>query len=168
MSGIAGMVGPEWLMPKRQRQDVIHDMCQIHEPRRADGEASGATYVNRGVALGVRQPARLAQTPVGPLVGNEDSSVWIVFDGEIYNHRELRRFLQFCGHRFRTQTVAEVVVHLYEELGDKCVEKLRGSFGFAVWDGRNEKLLVARDRVGHKPMHFLHAGDTIIFGSEIS
>ncbi len=157
------MVGPEWLMPKRQRQDVIHEMCQIHELRHADGEASGATYINRGVALGTRQPARLAQTPIG----NEDSSVWVTFDGEIYNHRELRRFLQFCGHRFRTQTSAEVVVHLYEELGDKCVEKLRGSFGFAIWDGRQEKLLLARDRVGHKPMHFLHAGDTIIFGTEI-
>ncbi|NOT62093.1 MAG: asparagine synthase (glutamine-hydrolyzing) [Acidobacteria bacterium] len=155
------MVGPEWLMPKRQRQDVINEMCQIHDPRH---EANSATYVQRGVALGMRQAAR---TPIG----NEDSSVWIVFDGEIYNHRELRRFLQFCGHRFRTESTtesgAEVVLHLYEELGDKCVEKLRGCFGFAVWDGRNEKLLLARDRVGHKPMHFLHAGDTIIFGTEI-
>jgi asparagine synthase (glutamine-hydrolysing) len=164
MCGIAGTIGPEWLMAQHQRRDVIHQMCNVISHRGPDDDG---IYLKGGVALGMRRLSIIDVKGGQQPISNEDGTVWIVFNGEIYNYRELRRFLQMCGHRFRTNTDTEVVVHLYEELGERCVEKLRGMFGFAIWDARQEKLLIARDRLGKKPMHFLHAGDTLIFGSEI-
>src|ERR1700690_582326 len=98
---------------------------------------------------------------------NEDSTVWITYNGECYNAAELRPSLVARGHRFRSSTDTEVVVHLYEEYGDRCVEKLRGMFAFAIWDVRAEKLLLARDRLGIKPLYYAAIGDKLIFASEI-
>jgi asparagine synthase (glutamine-hydrolysing) len=98
---------------------------------------------------------------------NEDNTIWIVFNGEIYNYQELRAFLLTKGHTFRTQSDTEVIVHLYEELGEKCVEKLRGMFGFAIWDGRNNLLFLARDRVGIKPLYYCQTPSGLLFASEI-
>ncbi len=98
---------------------------------------------------------------------NEDGTIWIAFNGEIYNYRELRGFLQSKGHIFRTQSDTEVIVHLYEELGENCVEKLRGMFGFAIWDERTQSLFLARDRVGIKPLYYRVSSESVIFGSEI-
>jgi asparagine synthase (glutamine-hydrolysing) len=100
-------------------------------------------------------------------ISNEDGTVWIVFNGEIYNYQELRQQLQAKGHVFRTQTDTEVIVHLYEEFGEACVEKLRGMFVFAIWDERGQTLLLARDRVGIKPLYYWLTGKSLVFGSEI-
>jgi len=100
-------------------------------------------------------------------IANEDSSVWIVFNGEIYNYRELRRELAARGHVFRTDSDTEVVLHLYEERGERVVDELRGMFAFAIWDIRRRKLLLARDRFGQKPLFWKFDGRRFLFGSEI-
>src|ERR1051326_946383 len=100
-------------------------------------------------------------------MANEDESIWLVFNGEIYNHAAHRPGLEARGHRFRSRCDAEVVLHLYEELGPDCVHQLRGMFAFAVWDTRRRQLLLARDRIGVKPLYFAATADALIFGSEI-
>ena len=100
-------------------------------------------------------------------IANEDSTAWIVFNGEIYNHRELRRGLRERGHVFRTDSDTEVILHLYEEKGERCVDDLRGMFAFAIWDVRRRKLLLARDRFGQKPLFWRYDGRRFLFGSEI-
>jgi asparagine synthase (glutamine-hydrolysing) len=100
-------------------------------------------------------------------LSNEDGTIWIVFNGEIYNFRELRAFLSAKGHIFKTQTDTEVIVHLYEELGPQCVEKLRGMFAFALWDENTKSLLLARDRVGIKPLYYSLSEEAVVFASEI-
>jgi asparagine synthase (glutamine-hydrolysing) len=100
-------------------------------------------------------------------ISNEDGTVWIVFNGEIYNYQELRQHLQTKGHTFKTQTDTEVIVHLYEEFGESCVEQLRGMFAFAIWDERQKTLFMARDRVGIKPLYYWLTDKSLIFGSEI-
>jgi asparagine synthase (glutamine-hydrolysing) len=98
---------------------------------------------------------------------NEDESIWIVFNGEIYNFPELHDRLQARGHRFRSRCDTEAIIHLYEEHGDACVEHLRGMFAFAIWDQNRRRLLLARDRVGIKPLYYHHDGTRLVFGSEI-
>jgi asparagine synthase (glutamine-hydrolysing) len=100
-------------------------------------------------------------------IANEDSTAWIVFNGEIYNHRELRRDLEQRGHRFRTDSDTEVILHLYEDKGPRVVDDLRGMFAFAIWDARRRRLLLARDRFGQKPLFWRYDGQRFLFGSEI-
>src|SRR5690606_1004474 len=100
-------------------------------------------------------------------MSNEDGSIWITYNGEIYNHLELRRDLEARGHRYRTHADTETIVHAYEEWGDTCVTRLRGMFAFAIWDTRRRRLLLARDRLGIKPLYYARRGDTLLFGSEI-
>src|SRR6185436_17902537 len=100
-------------------------------------------------------------------IWNEDRTAAVVCNGEIYNHRELRRELEARGHRFATRSDTEVIVHLWEELGPGCVERLAGMFALAVADFRQRRLLVARDRVGKKPLHYSHEGGTLAFASEL-
>lgn len=100
-------------------------------------------------------------------IANEDNSVWIVFNGEIYNHRELRRELASRGHLFRTESDTEVILHLYEDRGERVVDELRGMFAFAIWDTRRRKLLLARDRFGQKPLFYRFDGRRFSFASEI-
>ena len=87
-------------------------------------------------------------------ISNEDGTLWIVFNGEIYNHRELREDLITRGHRYRTHSDTETIVHLYEEYGKDCVQHLRGMFAFAIWDAKRKSLFVARDRLGIKPLYY--------------
>jgi len=100
-------------------------------------------------------------------MSNEDGSVWISFNGEIYNFQSLRLELEAKGHRFATNTDTEVIIHLYEERGEHCVERLRGMFAFAVWDERIRRLLLARDRLGKKPLYYQFHDGRLVFGSEI-
>src|SRR5580704_17427000 len=97
---------------------------------------------------------------------NEDGTVWIIFNGEVYNFEELkRRYLD--GHTFRTRSDTETIVHLYEELGEACFAELRGMFGLALWDGRRKRLVLARDRIGKKPLFYSWDGKRLVFSSEI-
>src|SRR5712692_3814613 len=100
-------------------------------------------------------------------ISNEDENVWIVYNGEIYNHQELRVDLERRGHRYRTKSDTETIVHLYEEYGRDCVKHLRGMFAFAIWDRRKRSLFVTRDRLGIKPLYYRWDGRTFLFGSEI-
>src|SRR5260370_24511943 len=119
------------------------------------------------VGVGFRRLSSIDLSGCHQPLGNEDNTVWIVFNGEIYNYQELRAFLLTRGHTFRTHSDTEVIVHLYEELGEECVEKLRGMFGFAIWDGRNNSLFLARDRVGIKPLYYFQTPSGLVFASEI-
>src|SRR5437870_2138905 len=100
-------------------------------------------------------------------IHNEDRSVWVVFNGEIYNFTELRQELEDRGHQFYTHSDTEVIVHLYEEMGGNCVRKLRGMFAIALYDERRQLLLLARDRLGKKPLHYALSDGRLLFGSEI-
>jgi asparagine synthase (glutamine-hydrolysing) len=100
-------------------------------------------------------------------LGNEDGSVQIAFNGEIYNFQILRAELMALGHRFATHSDTETIVHAYEQWGDECVVRLRGMFAFAIWDSRRQRLLLARDRFGKKPLYLCQFGETLLFGSEI-
>ena len=121
----------------------------------------------RPVGLGHRRLAIIDLNTGQQPLSNEDGTVWITFNGEIYNYQELRRELIASGHVFRTKSDTEVIVHLYEERGAACVEKLRGMFAFALWDERNKTLVLARDRVGIKPLYYAHTNRFVVFGSEI-
>ena len=124
-------------------------------------------FVSGSIGLGFRRLSIIDLSGGHQPLSNEDGTVHIVFNGEIYNYRELRQYLLGRGHVFRTQTDTETIVHLYEELGEACVEKLRGMFGFAIWDDRNKSLFLARDRVGIKPLYYAHSRNSVIFASEI-
>jgi asparagine synthase (glutamine-hydrolysing) len=100
-------------------------------------------------------------------VHNEDSSIWVVYNGETYNFRELRKTLQKAGHRFYTNSDTEVIVHSYEEWDIDCIQKLNGMFAFAIWDSKLKRLLIARDRTGMKPLYYINIDDAFIFASEI-
>src|SRR5690349_1718883 len=100
-------------------------------------------------------------------LSNEDGSVWIAFNGEIYNFEELNRRYLSSGHRFQTRSDTETIVHLYEELGEACFAELRGMFAIALWDGRRQRLLLARDRIGKKPLFYSWDGARLLFASEI-
>jgi asparagine synthase (glutamine-hydrolysing) len=98
---------------------------------------------------------------------NEDESIWIVFNGEIYNFPALHELLVARGHRFRSRCDTEAIIHLYEDHGEHCVDHLRGMFAFAIWDQKRRRLLLARDRIGIKPLYYHHRGPRLVFGSEI-
>lgn len=124
-------------------------------------------YSSGSVGLGFRRLSIIDLNTGHQPISNEDGTVWIVFNGEIYNYQELREYLLGKGHQFKTQSDTEVIVHLYEEFGEGCVEKLRGMFGFAIWDERNRTLFLARDRVGIKPLYYWLSDRSLVFGSEI-
>jgi asparagine synthase (glutamine-hydrolysing) len=100
-------------------------------------------------------------------LGNEDGSAWIVYNGEVYNHRDLRRELESLGHRFKTQSDTEAILHAYDQWGEACVERLRGMFSFAIWDRTRRRLFVARDRLGIKPLYLARAGTAFVCASEV-
>ena len=139
-------------------------MCGAIVHRGPDEEG---VYIGDGVALGMRRLSIIDLEGGHQPISNEDGTVWIVFNGEIYNYRELRRDLERNGHTFRTDSDTETIVHLYEDLGARCVERLRGMFGFAIWDERRRQLLIARDRLGIKPMYYAERNGELVFSSEL-
>jgi asparagine synthase (glutamine-hydrolysing) len=139
-------------------------MCHTIRHRGPDDEGH---FVAPGVALGMRRLSIIDVAGGHQPIENEDGSVVVVFNGEIYNHRELHARLHAAGHRFATCSDTEVLVHLYEEHGDRMVHALRGMFGFAIWDARRQRLLLARDRVGIKPLYYWETSDGVAFASEL-
>jgi asparagine synthase (glutamine-hydrolysing) len=131
------------------------------------GPDGGGYFHAPWVALGHRRLAIIDRAGGDQPMANEDRTVWIVFNGEIYNHRELRRDLEGRGHRFRTQSDTEAIVHAYEEYGDGCVERLDGMFAFAIADLRRRRVVLARDRLGKKPLFHATFNGVLHFASEI-
>jgi asparagine synthase (glutamine-hydrolysing) len=162
MCGIAGIASRE---SNPRHAPAAQNMAAAIRHRGPDGSAV------RDFGACVLANARLAivdlSTRGSMPMCNEDSTVWITYNGECYNSDELRPQLAARGHQFRSTTDTEVILHLYEEYGDRCVEKLRGMFAFAIWDLRAEKLLLARDRLGIKPLYYAAVADKLIFASEI-
>ena len=131
------------------------------------GPDSGGVFADDRVALAMRRLSIIDLEGGDQPIANEDGSVVVVQNGEIYNYRELRAELERRGHRFRTHSDTEVLVHLYEEHGEAFVERLRGMFAIALWDGRRRRLLLARDRFGIKPLYYRHVDGTLSFASEL-
>jgi len=142
----------------------VHRMCQSIVHRGPDDEG---IYAQGPVGLGMRRLSIIDLSGGHQPIHNEDKSIWIVYNGEIYNFPELRRGLEQRGHKFYTHTDTEIIVHLYEELGADCVKKLRGMFAIALYDERRQSLLLARDRLGKKPLHYAVHQGRLLFGSEI-
>ena len=160
MCGICGVAGGD---PVAGRE-LVHRMCSAMVHRGPDDEG---TVQLDGVALGVRRLSIIDLEGGHQPMHNEDSSIWVVQNGEIYNHRELRKLLIAAGHSFNTQSDTEVLVHGYEEWGGEMVERLNGMFAFAVHDRRRRSVLLARDRMGIKPLHYAIDGDRLVFASEL-
>src|SRR5215217_4001771 len=148
MCGIAGIVA---IRDQSVEPDELHAMCAAMVLRGPDDEGQ---YLGPGVGLAMRRLSIIDLETGHQPVSNEDGSIWVVLNGEIYNYRELRTRLEQQGHEFSTSTDTEVIVHLYEERGEACVDELRGMFGFALWDQRRRRLLLARDRLGIKPLYY--------------
>lgn len=124
-------------------------------------------YVYGRVGLGSRRLSIIDLPHGHQPICNEDGTIWIVFNGEIYNYKQLRRSLEHSGHSFQTDSDTEVIVHLYEDFGERCLDQLRGMFAFAIWDSRAQKLFLARDHLGQKPLFYSQQGQQFLFASEI-
>lgn len=162
MCGIAGFIDTE--MSQEKAEQLIDRMSQIIRHRGPDEQG---TWAGDGIALGMRRLS-IIDVPGGHQpIFNEDKSMLIVFNGEIYNYQELMHDLEARGHKFETVCDTEVIIHAYEEYGDDCVKYLRGMFGFAIWDRNRRRLFMARDRFGKRPFNYYWDGKRLIFGSEI-
>lgn len=161
MCGICGFVASQQETVERALLDEMNNSMRHRGP---DG---AGMFVHENVGLAMRRLAVIDVAGGGQPVFNEDESVALVFNGEIYNFQKIRSELQERGHRFRTRSDTETIVHGYEEWGDAVLPKLNGMFAFAVWDKNKKRLLLARDRMGKKPLywHFSHSG--FLFGSEL-
>jgi len=177
---MCGIVGIHSLAPGRpippdvleRMNDVITHRGPDSEGRRifgarGSGSAGPDPTGSDRTGLGMRRLAIIDLAGGDQPISNEDGSVWIVFNGEIYNFRELREELESHGHRFATATDTETIVHAYEQWGDDCVTHLRGMFAFAIWDDRRQRLLLARDRVGIKQLFFTQVDGQLVWGSEL-
>jgi asparagine synthase (glutamine-hydrolysing) len=159
MCGICGKYSPEGV-----QNEEIQRMLRSLAHRGPDDEG---TYVHGVIGLGNRRLSIIDLQSGRQPISNEDGTIWIVYNGEIYNHPSLRREMESKGHTFRTQSDTEAIIHLYEEMGERCVEELSGMFAFAIWDEKQQKLLLARDRIGQKPLFYAQEGGDLFFGSEI-
>lgn len=170
MCGIAGFADARIGRPWNPQDDagvddvILGRMCEAMRHRGPDDEGR---RIMPGVALGMRRLSIIDLATGQQPIHNEDSTVWVVFNGEIYNYGELRADLGSRGHRFYTNSDTETIVHAYEEWGQAGFARLRGMFAIALWDSREGALLLARDRVGIKPLHYAAAGERLYFASEI-
>jgi asparagine synthase (glutamine-hydrolysing) len=161
MCGIAGFV----LRDKQAELGAVRAMCDRIRHRGPDDEGF---YLDGGCALGMRRLSIIDLSGGHQPIANEDRSVWVVFNGEIYNYRELREDLEKRGHRFKTHSDTEILVHLYEQEGPAGVARLRGMFAYAIWDVPRKRLFAARDRFGKKPLYYAELPEGIYFASELS
>jgi len=144
--------------------NLVHRMCEVIRHRGPDDEG---IHVEPGVGLGMRRLSIIDLAGGRQPIHNETSTIWVVFNGEIYNYRQLRQELEALGHRFATSSDTESIVHAYEEWGEDAFRRLRGMFGIALWDQPKRTLLLARDRAGQKPLHYTERGGRLHFASEI-
>ncbi len=145
-------------------RDVLGGMNRQIVHRGPDDEG---LFVEGNVGLAMRRLSIIDVKTGHQPIANEDESLWIVFNGEIYNHAELRAQLEAQGHRYRTRSDTETIIHLYEQYGRDCVKYLRGMFAFAIWDRNKKNFFAARDRLGIKPFYYRYDGKSLLFGSEI-
>ncbi len=163
MCGICGVVHSNYA--DKVDEDLVRRMTAVLSHRGPDDEG---LLLKDHVGLGHRRLSIIDLSASGHQpMSNEDQTIWIVFNGEIYNYVELRPGLEAKGHRFSSHTDTEVILHLYEEEGPECVTKLRGMFAFAIWDGNKQRLFLARDRVGKKPLLYTLHNGRFLFASEI-
>ena len=160
MCGIAGYV----LRERTARVELVRSMCGRIRHRGPDDEGF---HVDGGCALGMRRLSIIDLATGHQPISNEDRSVWVVFNGEIYNYQPLRRDLIAKGHRFATNSDTETLVHLYEQEGPDGLCRLRGMFAFAIWDSPRQRLFLARDRFGKKPLYYAVLPEGLYFASEI-
>lgn len=162
MCGICGIVS-------RQPVDLVEGRAVkgMNDALRHRGPDDEGYYTDDFALLAVRRLSIIDLISGHQPISNEDGTVWLVFNGEIYNFRALRRQLEQKGHFFSTETDSEVIVHSYEEYGDECVHRFNGMFAFAIWDLVNRRLLLARDRLGIKPLYYWQSQDKLVFGSEL-
>ena len=164
MCGIAGFAD---LIPRAHALDGdrqrVKTMCDVIQHRGPDDEGF---FVEPGVGLGMRRLSIIDLSTGHQPIHNEDKTVWVVFNGEIYNYQELRDRLTAAGHRFYTSSDTETIVHGYEEWGEEVFSQLRGMFGIALWDTKTRTLLIGRDRPGIKPLYYAEAAGRLFFGSE--
>src|SRR5260370_5547445 len=162
MCGICGVVQLDGAPVAAKTLDAMNASIAHRGP---DGHG---THLEGPVGLAHRRLAIIDLTETGRQpMGNEDGTVLITYSGEIYNYRELRSQLEPLGHRFRSQSDTEVIVHAYEEWGEDSVSRLNGHFAYAIWDSRKRRLFLARDRFGTRPLYYLTDGKRFIFGSEV-
>ncbi|MFN3551273.1 MAG: asparagine synthetase B family protein, partial [Endomicrobiia bacterium] len=164
MCGIAGIYN---FSDKQIEEDIIKKMCDVMKHRGPDEEGF---YINEkfpAIGLGIRRLAIIDLKTGSQPIHNEDKTIWIVCNGEIYNFLELRDKLKETWHRFYTKTDVEPILHLYETFGVDCLKFLRGMFAFALWDERKQVLFLARDRVGKKPLYYTFYNGSLVFASEI-
>lgn len=159
MCGICGKFSPSGV-----REDELQRMMQAIAHRGPDDEG---LYLNETIGLGNRRLSIIDLEGGHQPICNEDETVWIVHNGEIYNYKSLQRELEKKGHVLKTHSDTEVIVHLYEEMGERCVDKLDGMFAFAIWDAKKKRLLLARDRLGQKPVFYTQFNEDFLFASEI-
>src|SRR5579859_6965882 len=141
---------------ERMTEQIIHrgpDDCGI--------------YIDKNVGLGFRRLSIIDLDGSRQPMTNETGDTWLVFNGEIWNYKTLRAELLARGHSFRTQGDTETIIHAYEEYGVDCITRLHGMFGLAIWDSRQQRLLLARDRAGKKPLYYTRIGENLVFASEI-
>ena len=164
MCGITGWANLDSRTPPPEgARELLHSMCERMVHRGPDSEG---LLVSSGVALGMRRLAIIDLVTGEQPVFNEDQSVAVILNGEIYNYRELRADLEKRGHSFRSASDTEVLPHLYEEYGEEMVQHLNGMFAFALWDSRRRRLLIARDCFGEKPLYWGVFDNTLLFASE--
>lgn len=162
MCGICGIVSSENL--GTSHTDLLKSMCLTLYHRGPDDEGY---YIDQNAGLGVRRLSIIDLVTGQQPISNEDRSIWVIFNGEIYNYRTIRSQLEAKGHVFATQSDTEVIVHAYEQYDQGCVDLFNGMFSFAVWDANRRRLLIARDRLGIKPLYYWTSNGQIIFGSEL-
>jgi asparagine synthase (glutamine-hydrolysing) len=141
---------------RRMNEEIIHR-----------GPDEDGFYIKDQVGLAMRRLSIVDLSGGQQPISNEDGTIWIVFNGEIYNYPDLKKDLESRGHRLKTRSDTEAIVHAYEEYGVDCPIKLNGMFAFAIWDSRRERLFIARDRLGKKPLYYYKDQARIIFGSEL-
>jgi asparagine synthase (glutamine-hydrolysing) len=162
MCGIAGVLYND---PHRPVEGALLErMCAVIHHR---GPDEWGMWSEGPVGIGMKRLRIIDLAGGSQPMANADKNIHIVFNGEIYNYLDLRADLEKRGYRFTSNSDTESILHLYEEYGEDCVQHLRGMFAFAVWDGRKRKLFLARDRFGKKPLHYMHDGEKLVFGSEI-